>query len=101
MAFNTTVLNDPGASTHLRVAGVVGNAEYVFTDADIRDDPRGVRNVLDSLRRRRFVHVDELRVSQRDGTYTVRWGCPGRYSYGAGERPEPDSFSEGNAQGES
>lgn len=101
MAFNTTILNDPGASTHLWVAGVVGNAEHVFTDADIRDDPRGGRNVLESVRRGRFDNVDELRVGQRDGTYTVRWGCPVHYSHGDGERPEHESACQGTAQGES
>ena len=75
MASNTTVLDGPGASKHLRLLGIVGD-EHVFTDADVRADPHDGKPALDSLRRGKFVRVDEFRVGQRDGVYTVRWETP-------------------------
>lgn len=73
MALRTHILDDPGASKHLRVSGAVGNT-HTFTDADVRDDLRAGQLTLEQLRRGKFVLVEELRVGQRDGIYTVRGG---------------------------
>jgi hypothetical protein len=75
MALRTHILEDPGASKHLRVSGAVGNT-HTFTDADVRDNSRAGQLTLEQLRRGKFVLVEEFRVGQRDGIYTVRWGTP-------------------------
>lgn len=69
------ILEEPGASKHLLVRGVIGDTG-TFTDADIRADPRGGTSVLEKLRHERFVYLEEFRVGQRDATYTVRWDMP-------------------------
>jgi hypothetical protein len=57
--------------------------------ADVRDDPRASQLALEHLRRAKFVYVDEFRVGQRDGIYTVRWVTPSITAVPARQTAEP------------